>query len=41
MDYGEQGSHAQSVYPSQYISRMGPVRVKQEEEAVTRIIARE
>ena len=32
MDYRERGSLAQGVYPTQYTSRMGPARVKQEEE---------
>ena len=32
MDYREQGSHARSVYPTQYTSRMVTARVKQEEE---------
>ena len=32
MDYRERGSHARSVYPTQYTSRMGTARVKQEEE---------
>ena len=33
MDYREQGSHARGVYATQYTSRKGTVRVKQEEEA--------
>ena len=36
MDFRERRSHAQSVYPIQYISRMRTARVKQEEEADTR-----
>ena len=32
MDYREQGSHARGVYPTEYASRMGTARVKQEEE---------
>ena len=38
MDYRERGSHARGVYPTQYTSRMETVRVKQEEEADTRIM---
>ena len=38
MDYRERGSHVRGVYPTQYTSRMGAVRVKQEEEADTRIM---
>ena len=38
MDYSERGSHAQGVYPTQYISRMGTVRMKQEEETDTKIM---
>ena len=41
MDYREQGFHARGVYPTQYTSRIGTARVKQEEEADKRIIARE
>ena len=37
MDYRERGSHAQGVYPTQYTSRMGTVRIKQKEETDTRI----
>ena len=33
MDYRERGFHGRGVYPKQYTSRMGTVRVKQEEEA--------
>ena len=40
MDYREQGSHARGVYLTQDTSRMGTARVKQEEEADIRIIAR-
>ena len=36
----QRGSHGQSVYPTQDTSHMGTARVKQEEEADTRIIAR-
>ena len=35
MDYSERESHAQGVYPTQYTSRMGTARVKQEEETDT------
>ena len=38
MDYRERGSHARGVYPTQYTSRMGAARVKQEEETDTRIM---
>ena len=38
MDYRERGSHARGVYPTQYTSRMEIARVKQEEEAVTKVI---
>ena len=41
MDCKERGFHARVVYPSQFTSRMGTARVKQEEEADTRIIAKE
>ena len=41
MDYRERGSHARSVYPTLDTSRMGTARVKQEEEADTRIILKE
>ena len=41
MEYRERGSHAQSVYPTHHTSRMETVRVKQEEDADTRIIAKE
>ena len=41
MDYRERGSHARGVYPTQYTSRMGTARTKQEEEADTRIIVKE
>ena len=40
MDYSERGSHARGVYPTQDTSRMGKARVKEEEEADTRIIVR-
>ena len=38
MDCRERGSHARGVYPTQYTSRMGTARMKQEEEADTIII---
>ena len=38
MDYRERGSHARSVYPAQYTSRMGTTKMKQEEEADTGIM---
>ena len=38
MDYRERGSRARGVYPTQFTSCMWTVRVKQEEEADTRII---
>ena len=38
MDYRERGSHARGVYLRQDTSRMGIARVKQEEEADTRIM---
>ena len=41
MGYREPGSNARDVYPTQYTSRMGTARIKQEEETDTRIIARE
>ena len=41
LDYRKRGSHARGVYPTQYTSRMGTARVKQEEEADTRIIIKE
>ena len=41
MDCREQGSHARGVYPTQDTSRMGTARVKREEEADTKIIAKE
>ena len=40
IDYRERGSHARGVFSTQDTSRMGTVRVKQEE-ADTRIITRE
>ena len=40
-DCRDRGSHARGVYPTQYASRMGAARVKREEEADTRIIAKE
>ena len=33
MDYRERRTHARGVYPTQYTSRMGTARMKQEEEA--------
>ena len=33
MDWRERGSHARGVYPTQYTSRMGTARVKEEEGA--------
>ena len=41
IDYWEMRSHAQSVYPTQYTPLMRTARVKQKEEADTKIIARE
>ena len=41
MDCRERGSHARGVYLTQDTSLMGTARVKQEEEADTRIIERE
>ena len=41
MDYGERESHARGVHPTQDTSRMGPTRVKQEEETDNRIIEKE
>ena len=41
MTYKERGSHARGVYPSQDTSRMRTAKVKQEEEADTRITATE
>ena len=41
MDYRERGSYVRGVYPTQYTSRIGSVRMKQEEEADTRIIVKE
>ena len=35
------GSYARSVYPTQDTSRMGTTRVKEEEEADTKIIVKE
>ena len=37
MDYWERGSHVRGVYPTQDTWRMGTERVKQEEDADTRI----
>ena len=41
MDCRERGSHARGVYLTQDTSLMGTARVKQEEEADTRIIVRD
>ena len=41
MNYRERGSHARGVYPTRDTSRMGTARVKQEEEADTRILVKE
>ena len=41
MDYIERGSHARGVYSTQYTTRMGTSRMKQEEKADTRIIIKE
>ena len=38
MDYRERESHARGVYPTQYTSRMGTARVKEEEGEDTRIM---
>ena len=38
MDYGERKFNARSEYSTQYTSRMGTVRIKQEEETDTRIV---
>ena len=38
MDYRERRSHARGVYPTQYTSRMGTVKVKQEVRADIRIM---
>ena len=40
MDYRERESHARGLYPTQYTTRMGTVRMKQEEEADTRIVVK-
>ena len=40
MDYRERESHARDVYPTQYTTRMETVRMKQEEEADTRIVVK-
>ena len=39
--YRKRGSHARGVHPTQDASLMGTAMMKQEEEADTRIIARE
>ena len=41
MDCRERGFHAQGLYPTQDTSRMGTVRVKEEEGADTGIIVKE
>ena len=41
MNNKERGSHARGVYLAQDTSRMGTARVKQEEEADTRMIVKE
>ena len=41
MDHRERGSHTRGVYPTQYTSRTGTARMKQEEEADIRIIVKE
>ena len=41
MDYRERGSHARGVYHKEDTSGMRTSRVKQEEEADERVIARE
>ena len=41
MEFWERVSHARGVYPTQDTSRMGTVRMKQEEETDTRIMVRE
>ena len=40
MDYRERESHARGLFPTQYTTRMGTVRMKQEEEADTRIVVK-
>ena len=40
IDYRERGSHSRGVYSTQDTSRMGTARVKEEEEADTRIIVK-
>ena len=35
MDYRERGTHARCLYPTQYTSRIGTARMKQEEETDT------
>ena len=41
MDCRERGSNARGLYPTQYTSRMGTARMKQEEEADKRMIVKE
>ena len=41
MDYRERGSIARDVYPTQYSSCMGIVRVKQENEAEAKVITKQ
>ena len=40
MDYRERESHARGVYSTQVTSRMDTTRVKQEQEANTRVIVK-
>ena len=40
MNYRKRGSHARGVYPTQDFSRMETARVKQDEEADTRIMVK-
>ena len=41
MNYRERGSHGRGVYLTQYTTRMGTARVKQEVGAGTRIVVKE
>ena len=41
MDCREQGSHVRGVLPTQDTSRMGTAMMREEEDADTRIMARE
>ena len=38
MDYRKRGSHARGVYLTQYTSRMGTAKMKQEKETDTKIM---